>query len=63
MTISTDWYIKKIQRYALLLMEEYELKEKLGEIHDELINLSIFMTKEEIEDATDIFKKKLEEGE
>lgn len=62
MSISTDWYIKNIHDYANLLKYEYELKEKLDEIHDRLINLSVYMTKEEIEDATEIFEKIMEES-
>lgn len=63
MSISTEWEVKNIYKYAELLKKEYKLKEKLSTLHDELINLSIYMTNEDINEANKIFEELMSKNE
>lgn len=56
MSISTNIEVSNIRKYAELLKKRYQLQEQLGFINDELINLSIYMSNEDINLANDLFK-------
>lgn len=60
MTISDYVFEQNIKKYAELLKKEYILKAKLSMIHDELINLSMAMTNEDINEAQLLFKDLME---
>lgn len=61
MTISDNISFNNIQKYAKLLKEQYELREKLDFINDDLINLTIYMSDEEIKEANKLFEKIMNE--
>jgi len=63
MTITSSWEIKCIREYAELLKKRYELQEKLSAIHDEMINLSVFMTNDDINEANELFEEMMSKDE
>lgn len=58
MSISTEWEMKNIRQYAEILEKIDDLKMQISLLHDELINLSVCMTKEDIEEAIDLYEHK-----
>lgn len=56
MVISDVVEVERIKRYAQLLRREDALKMELSLINDELINLSVFMTNEDINEANQLYR-------
>jgi len=61
MSISTDIEVKNIKEYARLLKERYLLMEELSSLNDRLVNLSVFMSNDDINRANELFEDYLTE--
>lgn len=57
MSFTTQLQVQRIEKYAHLLKEIYELQEQLDFLRDELHNLAINMSQDDINDANLILKR------